>query len=156
MAFEGFKILEKNEEKKLLSQLKEEFGIEKIPGILLMRGAERIFLYQGKLSPKEISNFEKTISIERIGIYFAKKEREEFRLSLDGVSLLKEQIKKGIFELSPEQAKEWMHGSELNISTGKKQFLIMKHKEYYLGTGKASKEKISNFVPKNRRLKFKN
>ena len=31
----------------------------------------------------------------------------------------------------------------------------MKYKDNFLGTGKASENKISNFIPKNRRLKEK-
>ncbi|MCH8325462.1 MAG: hypothetical protein IIB83_02685, partial [Bacteroidetes bacterium] len=67
----------------------------------------------------------------------------------------KNQIKKNIFELNKEQAELWMKGSELNISTGKKGFLIMKYKDNFLGSGKASAEKIGNFIPKSRRLKNK-
>jgi NOL1/NOP2/fmu family ribosome biogenesis protein len=94
--------------------------------------------------------------LKELEFYFAKEQNGEIRLSLEGVHLLKDQITKGIFELDEKQADEWMHGSELNIETGKKQFLVMKHKDYFLGTGKASEKKISNFIPKNRRLKFKN
>jgi len=155
MTFERLKKLEESKVNKILEQLNEEFGIEEIPGILLMRGAERIFLYQGDLTIEEISEIEKTFVIERIGVYFAKEQNGEFRLSIEGVHLLKDQIKKGIFELNEQQAEEWMHGSELNIKNEKKQFLIMKHKDYFLGSGKASMEKISNFIPKIRRLKFK-
>ena len=48
-----------------------------------------------------------------------------------------------------------MMGSELNIKSGMKGFVIMKYKDELLGTGKASEEKISNFIPKNRRLREK-
>jgi len=44
-------------------------------------------------------------------------------------------------------------GRELNIKTGKRDFLIIKHGDDFLGTGKVSEEKIGNFIPKNRRLK---
>ena len=61
--------------------------------------------------------------------------------------------KKNIFELNKEQAEEWMKGRELGIKTGKRGFLVMKYKDDFLGTGKASEEKIGNFIPKSRRLK---
>ena len=48
-----------------------------------------------------------------------------------------------------------MKGSELNLKSGMKGFVIIKYKNEFLGTGKASEEKISNFIPKNRRLKEK-
>ena len=155
MTFQRFQIIDGKKREEIEEKLNEQFGIKKIPGILLIRGAERIFLYQGDLSIEEISNLEKTFVIERVGVYFAKEENGEIRLSLEGVDLLKDQITKGIFELDEKQADEWMHGSELNLETGKKQFLVMKHKDYFLGMGKASEKKISNFVPKSRRLKFK-
>jgi len=156
MTFERLRTIEGKDKEKILEQLNRDFGIKEIPGILLMRGAERIFLYQGDLTMEQISNMEKTFVIERIGVYFAKEQNGEVRLSLEGVHLLKDQIIKGIFELDEKQADEWMHGSELNLETGKKGFLVMKYKEYFLGTGKASEKKISNYIPKNRRLKFKN
>jgi NOL1/NOP2/fmu family ribosome biogenesis protein len=155
MTFERLRAIEGKDKEKILEQLNREFGITKIPGILLMRGSERIFLYQGNLTMEEISNMEKTFVIERIGVYFAKEQNGEVRLSLEGVHLIKDQITKGIFELDEKQADEWMHGSELNLETGKKGFLIMKYQDYFLGTGKASLQKISNYIPKNRRLKFK-
>ena len=46
-------------------------------------------------------------------------------------------------------------GEELQIETGKKDLLILKYKDDFLGCGKASEKKITNFIPKNRRLKSK-
>lgn len=150
------KILNKQEKQQIVNKLKEQFGITKVDGIFAQRGEERIFLFQGTLTEKEIKEFEyNRIFIERLGIYFGKEQNNQIRLSVDAVHILKDQITKNIFELNEEQANQWMHGSELNIKTGKHGFLIMKFKDYFLGTGKASELKISNFIPKSRRLKFK-
>ena len=46
-----------------------------------------------------------------------------------------------------------MKGQQLDIKTGKRGMIIMKYKENFLGTGKASEEKIGNFIPKSRRVK---
>jgi len=51
---------------------------------------------------------------------------------------------------------EWMYGSELLINTGYRQFIILRYNGNLLGCGKASEQKVSNFIPKSRRLKFKN
>jgi NOL1/NOP2/fmu family ribosome biogenesis protein len=149
------KILNKNEKQELLNKLRKQFGIEEIPGIILKRGEERLFLFQGSFNIGQIKELERAVPIERVGIYFGKIQRNEIRLSIEGVHLLKNQIKKNIFELNKEQAEQWMMGQELNIETGKKDFLILKYKEDFLGCGKASAEKISNYIPKNRRLKSK-
>ena len=46
-------------------------------------------------------------------------------------------------------------GCELGGLKIKKGFVIMKCEDDFLGTGKASENKIGNFIPKNRRLKYK-
>jgi len=149
--------LNDSETKEIKNQLKKQFGVTELPGILLRIGQDRIFLYKGALTQKEIKKIEyNRIGIERVGIYFVKWQNDELRLSVDGTHLLQDQINTNIFELSDELLDMWMHGSELNIRPEKKGVMIMKHNEDLLGTGKASAEKISNFIPKSRRLKFKN
>ena len=147
------KILSKYETNEILGKLQEQFGIKEIPGIMLRIGQERIFLYQGALHEKEIIKLEMAVPVERIGVYFAKIQNDELRLSIEGTHVLKNQINKNIFEINDEQLNTWMHGSELQIETGKKTFLVMKNKDDLLGTGKASEKKITNFIPKSRRLR---
>lgn len=150
------KILGKHERAEIENKLKKQFGIKEIPGMLIKSGTERIFLYQGSLTEKEILTLDRDIPLERIGVYFAKMQGWDFRLSIEGAQVLKPQITKNIFKLNEEQAEQWMHGSELNLKPPVKGFLIMDYNGDYLGTGKASEEKITNFIPKSRRLKFKN
>ena len=147
------KIFTSKEKEKLVEQLSKQFGIKKVDGIISMRGRERLFLFQGILNEKQIHEIESTIPIERVGIYFGKDINGQIRLSIEGVHILKNQITKNIFELNEEQLDLWMKGNELNIKSGKNGFVIMKYKDNFLGTGKASEEKITNFIPKNRRLK---
>ena len=150
-----FKIFEHKEKQEVLSKLKKQFGVKTIPGIILKRGTERIFLFTGEITKKEFQELEDQIPIERVGMYFAKEIREKIRLSLDGAQLLKKQITKNIFELNDEQKQEWVLGRELLLKNKTNEFLIMRHNGNILGTGKASKEKISNYLPKSRRIKIK-
>jgi NOL1/NOP2/fmu family ribosome biogenesis protein len=205
--------LTKKETQEILDKLNEQFGISEIPGILVQIGQERIFLFQGSLNEEEIKKLERIVPIERVGIYFCKIQDDKIRLSIDGTQLLKDQIKKNIFELENEkQLEDWMHGREIllddfefdkkNLSksaitvkpksdsyfnnysaknltksilsplisernepisgwaggNNKEKphgFVVMKYKEDFLGTGKASEHKITNFIPKNRRLRNK-
>jgi NOL1/NOP2/fmu family ribosome biogenesis protein len=151
------KFYNKQEKEKLISQLNEQFGIEKIPGEIAKLGKERIILFSGDMSEKDLLKFDYLARIEGVGLYFAKidEHTKDIRLSIEGANLLKDQITKNIFEMDEKQAEQWMMGQELNITTGKKGFFIMKFKEDVLGTGKISENKISNFVPKSRRLKYK-
>ena len=152
-----FKILNENEKKEIEDSLNEQFGIKQIPGIIMQRGEERLFLFQGELNEKQIRNLEQVrINIERIGVYFAKIVDSKIKLSIEGVHLLQNQITKNIFEVDEKQAEQWMKGQDLLIKTGKRGFIIIKYKDDFLGCGKASEEKIGNYIPKSRRLKERN
>ncbi|MEK6741730.1 MAG: hypothetical protein AABX91_00820 [Nanoarchaeota archaeon] len=150
------KILNEQEKREVVNKLNEQFGIEKIHGLILRTGEERLFLFSGDFSEKDIKNLERTVMIERTGIYFAKIIHDKIKLSIEGTQILKNQIKKNIFELENEkQLEEWMMGQDLPIQTGKRDFLVMKYKDDFLGCGKASEDKIGNFIPKSRRLRHK-
>ena len=147
-----------NEKGEILGKLNKQFGITDIPGEIIMRGKERMFLFTGNFDKDKLRALEEITPIERVGAYFAKRveNNDEVRLSIEGTHIFKDQIKKNIFELNEDQVEQWMKGQELQIKTGKRGFLAMRYKENFLGTGKASEEKIGNFIPKNRRLKEKN
>lgn len=149
----NWRFLKSSERKKIEKSLNERFGIEKIPGEIIIAGKERLFLFTGDANESDVRELEKLAPVDRIGVYFAKIVRDDVKLSIEGSQILQNQIKKNIFELDDEQAIKWMKGEELNIKTGKRGFLIMKHKDDFLGSGKASEEKIGNFVPKIRRLR---
>ena len=149
----SIKILDDKEKAKIEKILNEEFGVDSVPGKVIMRAEERLFLFTGSLSEKEIEKLERCAFIERMGVYFARLEKDWVRLSIEGTQILKSQIKKNIFAMDSKQAEEWMKGRELPIKTGFHGFMVMKHGEDILGTGKASDEKIGNFIPKNRRLR---
>ncbi|MBU3907387.1 MAG: hypothetical protein KKA64_04015 [Nanoarchaeota archaeon] len=150
------KILNRREKQEILENLRERFGIQEIPFMLAQFGKEKIFAFSGDLSERQLREIEQTAFVECMGVYFAKidERTKEIRLSIEGSQLLKNQITENIFELeNEEQLNQWMKGQDLQISTGKRGFFIIKYKEDFLGSGKASENKIGNFIPKNRRLK---
>lgn len=166
------KIFNEQEKKEIEAKLKNQFGVEKIPGVITSKGKEKLFLFQGNLNKEEIKNLCENFPVERIGIYFAKVINDEIRLSIEGTQILKNQITKNIFQLNDEQTEQWMKGHELLASDFtsvqkmaggwsdsrekiKNHFLIMKYKTDFLGCGKLSESKIGNFIPKSRRLKEK-
>ena len=151
-------ILSNQETKEILSKLNEQFGIQKIPGRLIKIGKERIFLFNGDFSDEQIKNLEKIVFIEKIGIYVGAifLPTDEIRLSIEGTQIFKDQITKNLFEINEEKFGNWMQGEELNIQTGLKGIIVIKYRNNFLGCGKASENKIGNFIPKSRRLRSKN
>ena len=149
------KVLSEQEHIEIENNLHEQFGIDLVDGLLIKKGEERLFFFSGNFSEAQIKNLEACVPIERLGIYFAKIIGNDVKLSIEGTNLLKIQIKKNIFELNEKQLEEWMTGSDLQVKTGKKGFIVVKYKDDLLGCGKASEEKIGNYIPKSRRLKQK-
>lgn len=145
-------IIRASEKKKILEKLEKQYGISKLPYLLLQFGKEKIRLYSGNLSSQELNILDKNLRVENIGLYLAKQQDDGIRLSLDVLSLFKNQINKNILELGDEQAENWFHGEDLPIATDKN-FKILKNNDDFLGCGKSTGEKITNFVPKERRIK---
>lgn len=152
---ESLKIIEGKELEDFQNKLNEQFGVKEIPGKIMMRGRERVFLFTGDLDEENLRVLEKRTFVERAGTYIAKNVDGDYRLSIEGSQIFKEQITKNIVELSEEEMIEWMHGGEILKETGLRGFVIMKYQTDMLGTGKASENKITNFIPKSRRLKRK-
>ncbi len=146
------KIIKSNEKKKIISQLNEQFGIEELPHLLLRFGKEKIRAFSGNLSADELRTLDKYLRIESAGVYIAKQHPEGIRLTIDGVSLFKKQIKKNILEVDDIEAQEWFKGNDL-ITESDRAFKVIKNDGELIGCGKSTGEKITNFMPKERRVK---
>jgi NOL1/NOP2/fmu family ribosome biogenesis protein len=149
------KFLNKQEKEKLIKQLNEQFGIREVDGQLAKFGKERIVLFSGDAIEKEIIMIDELARIEGVGLYIAKEQPDGIRLSIEGSQLIGKQATKNVFEMNEKQAEQWMLGQEILTPLRERGFTIMKFKDDFLGTGKASEGRITNFVPKARRLKFK-
>ena len=107
------KILKSTQKKKIINQLNEQYGISKLPYLLLQFGKDKIRLYSGNLSVEELNILDVNLRIENIGLYFAKQQVDGIRLTLDGVQLLKEQINKNILKINNKQASDWLKGNPI-------------------------------------------
>lgn len=158
-----FQILDKPKKERFIEKI--SLGIEKISYLLLKPGQERVLAYSGSLSTTELSKLSGEINVELIGLYLGKEFDDEARLSTDALHLLKQQITKNIIEVNEEQEKDWFLGNPITLTEAQKEqykdtkgFVAVKSKEDFIGTGKMAWEKgeISNFLPKERRIKVKN
>ena len=139
------------EKRRIIEQLKEQFGIEKIPYLFIESGKEKLRAFSGSLSKEEISDLSRTLNIEAMGMYFLRKEHD-MRLSFDAPHLIKEQITKNIVDINERELNSWLHGIDLRIPAPKGT-VILRHKKDFVGSGKSTGEKIINHVPKEKRLK---
>ena len=144
------KILSSSQKKKIINNLNEQYGITFLPYLLIKFGKEKIRLYSGNLSKNELINLDRNLRIENIGIYFAKEQPDGIRLTIDSVNLIN--INKNILEINNDESEKWLKGYDLAINTSKG-FKILKNNDDFIGCGKSTGQKISNFVPKERRVK---
>lgn len=149
--------LSKQEEKKIKEQLKE-FGIEKIPFLLLKFGKDRIRAYSGSFDGEELNRISDNVFLELIGLYFGKFDGDELRLSLDALHLLKEQISNRIIEIDEKQKEDYLEGKDIDIKDKQKEeawngrgYFVVKYKEDILGMAKIVNGFIKNYLPKERR-----
>ena len=153
--------LTKEEKKKVDEQL-AEFGIENIPFMLLKFGRDRIRAYSGSLDRDEMIRFSENVYLELIGLYFAKFDGDEVRVSLDVLHLMKEQISKRIIELNEEQKDKYFEGKDADLTPEQKEevgkmgegkgYYILRHKGDILGMAKIINGIIiKNYLPKERR-----
>ena len=144
-----FKLLNKKDIKKLNLQLKRQFDNEfDFKSYLVYKTPKnRVYIVN-----KEFSKLDKNkLKINNIGLYIFSIEDDGLRFSIDGSQMFK--AKKNIIELNEKQFKEWMTGNNLDIKT-EEGYYIIKYKDYFLGCGKSSGEKVYNYVPKERRVVF--
>ena len=150
-AFQGR--LQVPEKRRITEKLNEQFGISKLPYLLIRTVKERIRAFSGSLSKEEITILAQITNIEIIGLYLLKEEKNNtFRLSLDATHILKDKISKNLIALDDQQTLLWLKGNDLNIPANRG-VVILKQNNDFLGCGISTGEKILNHVPKDRRLK---
>lgn len=144
--------IKSSEKSEIMEKLKEHYGIKKLNYLLLRIGRERIRGYTGSLSKDEILTLSREVRIEMIGMYLMKQEGENIRLSFDSTQML--EINNSIIEISDEQTAQWLRGEDIFLENKEfENFVVLKNRGNFLGCGKLSKGRITNYVPKERRIK---
>jgi NOL1/NOP2/fmu family ribosome biogenesis protein len=162
-------ILSKREKEKIDDFLSETYGTKIPRSQFIQPSRERLRIFSGDLSERELMILMNTIRIETIGLYFAfvkktdkeNEKNQDFRLSFDSSFIFKE-AKKNVLDLNEEQMRTWISGQDVDTSGMKDiiqemnssyPFILLRYKGEIIGCGKLTQDKILNFVPKERRIK---
>ena len=124
-------------------QLKLDYGF-------LKSRKDKIYIINKGISKLDLSK----LKIDSLGLYLGQLTDKGLRLSIEGSQIIGPAAKKNVIELNEKQTEEWFRGYDLDIKLDYIGFVILKHKNDFLGCGKSTKEKILNFVPKARRTKI--
>ena len=80
-------------------------------------------------------------------------DRIGLRLSIEGSQILGKQATKNILEVTDEQAAQWFSGQDIQTESGLKGFVLVKHKQDFLGCGNLANRVLHNYLGKERRIK---
>jgi len=152
-----------NTEKREIMKKLAYYGINELPFLLIKSGKDKVRGYSGSLSLEEIRKLQRNSRVEIIGIYLFHEYPEEIRLSLDALHLLKDQITKNMIEINKEQKDKWFRGEDIllikeeqeKFKGENKGFKVIKYKEDLIGMGKLTEDRITNYLPKERRRRGK-
>lgn len=129
---------------KIMKYLKEQYGIEDIDFEIVEKENKKLYAF------KRCEDIEITEHKHFSGLYFGRLCKDGIRLSIEGSFLIGKMAKRGIIDLSREEAERWLLGE--NLEREEKGYVILRWRSYYLGCGKGDGKLIKNFVPKDRRL----
>ncbi len=150
----NIRFLSSGEKKKLIAELEERFGINKLPYLLIESGKSRIRGFSGSLSREELVQLATLARVELVGLYLFRKEPFGLRLSVDALHLLKEQITSGIIELNGEDFEKWIRGGNLDY-TGEKGVFVIKYNGDFVGCAYSTGAKLLNYIPRERQIRKK-
>jgi len=149
---DSLKPMVSKEVKELKKKILEQWGCSpELDYQLFISSKQKIYLINRDITRIDLSR----LKINSVGLYFAEL-KGELRLSIEGSQLIGPEATKNIVEISEQQMKDWFLGKDLeDIEGDYSGFVILKHKNDFLGTGKFKDSTILNFVPKARRFTSK-
>jgi len=143
------KILNSKEIKEILKLIERQWNSKlKFDYVFLKNNRNRVFIINKDIQKIELEK----LRINSIGMYFCETRNNEIRLSIEGSQIVGPKATKNILEINDSQVKQWFNGQDLEINGNYDGFVIIKHNNDFLGSGKYKNNKILNYVSKSRRI----
>lgn len=116
-----------------------------------------VFLLNNKnklyIADKDIGSIDTSrLRVDNVGLYVATVDDKGIRLSIEGSQILGPSAKKNVIDIDAQELREWFRGNDLEKQAETKGFVILKHKNDFVGCGRSTEKGILNFVPKTRRI----
>lgn len=138
------KILNSKEIKSLLSQIEEQFKAKIDKNYIFLNNNDRIYIVTKEISRIDFSK----LRMNSLGMYIGTLEKDGFRPSIEGSQLIGKTAKKNIVEVD---SIKWLKGNQIEIEH-ENSYVLVKHENDFLGSGKIKDNILLNYVPKERRL----
>ena len=144
------KILNNREIKEIYGLIEKHWGAKvKLDYGFLKNNKNRIFIISKDISQIDISK----LRLNSVGMYFCEFDSVGVRLSIEGSQIVGSKATKNVVELDEEETRKWFKGEDLEKECKDcSGFVILEHKNDYLGNGKYVNGRILNYVAKTRRV----
>lgn len=149
MAMQKLHVLNTRELKQIVAMLEKQFGFnDKLDYVFLQDENNNLFIANRSVFSVDF----KKLNIDSIGLFFGEIKDDGIKLSIEASQMIGKKANKNIVELTDEEEKEWIKGFDLKKDCRENGFVLIKHNNDFLGTGKCQEGKIINYVPKVRRV----
>ena len=144
------KILNNKEIKEIYGLVEKQWGAKiKLDFGFLRNNKNRIFVINKDISKIDFSK----LRLNSVGMYFCEIDSRGIRLSIEGTQIIGQKAARNIVELDEEETRKWLKGDDLEKECKDcSGFVILKHKNDFLGNGKYANGRILNYVAKTRRV----
>ncbi|MBW2970743.1 hypothetical protein KY320_01130 [Candidatus Woesearchaeota archaeon] len=143
------RFLNSKEKKKIFEIIKKQWNAAfESEDAWLLSSKDRVYVVSRDIGRLELDE----LNINNIGLYFGQLVNNELRLSIEGSQIIGRKAKSNVVELNDDELKQWFEGYDLDYIGDATGFVIVKHKNDFVGCGKVAKNKILNYVPKARRI----
>ena len=150
-----YEYISKSEMINILREINERFCIDYdfyANGFVFVRSKDKIWLCREELLRNDFSG----VSLEGIGIVFARITKKGVKLTTNIVQLFGKYFKKNVFDIDDMMKEQYVRGIDLKKSLPTTSgYVVLKWKEHYLGIGLYNEytQTIKNMIPKARRIK---
>lgn len=142
-------ILNKKQVKEILNLMKKQWNCDStFDYVFLQKPDGKLFIINKEVFALDQSR----LRVNSMGLYIAEIKGTDIRLSIEGSQLIGPKATKNVIELSKEQARSWLKGEDIQVTGDYSGFVILKHNNDFLGSGKYKQGTVLNFVPKTRRI----
>ena len=139
------------ERKHLIAWMTERYGppLGEWSDLFFQNPKGRVFL----LTPVFSRLPTQDLRVNALGLYLGRLDAGGIRLSIEGAQMVGSWAVKNVVELSADETRQWMNGEDLENKDGLEGPVLVRHGKDFYGSGRASGERLLNFVPKERRIK---
>lgn len=145
------RILNTREKKEINQQIDDQWGCEIDKEMVwLLSNKNKLYVAEKDIAMVDMDK----LRVDNLGLYVATVDDKGVRLSIEGSQLIGPAAKKNVLEIdSWDDVRLWFKGKDLDIDPKEtKGFVILKHKDDFLGCGRVTERGILNFVTKARRI----